>query len=71
VITQSSADKYSVAETVTTQKSARTMALDSKTHDIYTVAAKFGPKPAPTPQNLRGYPPVLPDTFVVLKLSRQ
>jgi len=71
VVKQDSPDKYSVAETVTTQKSARTMALDAKTHDVYTVAAKFGPKPAPTPQNPRGYPPVLPDTFVVLKLTKQ
>jgi DNA-binding beta-propeller fold protein YncE len=70
VVKQDSADNYSVAENVTTQKSARTMALDTKTHDIYTVAAKFGPKPAPTPQNPRGYPPVLPDTFVVLKVSK-
>ncbi len=69
VVKQDSPDKYSVAENVTTQKSARTMALDTKTHVVYTVAAKFGPKPAPTPQNPRGYPPVLPDTFVILKVS--
>jgi DNA-binding beta-propeller fold protein YncE len=71
VVKQDSGDQYSVAENVTTQKSARTMALDTKTHDVYTVAAKFGPKPAPTPQNPRGYPPVLPDTFVVLKLTKK
>ena len=70
VVKQESPDKYSVAENVSTQKSARTMALDTKTHNVYTVAAKFGPKPAPTPQNPRGYPPVLPDSFVVLKVSK-
>ncbi len=70
VVKQESPDKYSVAENVPTQKSARTMALDTKTHNVYTVAAKFGPKPAPTPQNPRGYPPVLPDSFVVLKVSK-
>jgi DNA-binding beta-propeller fold protein YncE len=70
VVKQESPDKYSVAENVPTQKSARTMALDTKTHNVYTVAAQFGPKPAPTPQNPRGYPPVLPGTFVVLKLSK-
>ena len=59
VVKQDSPDKYSVAENVTTQKSAHTMALDTKTHVVYTVAAKFGPKSAPTPQNPRGYPPVL------------
>ncbi len=70
VVKQESPDKYSVLENVPTQKSARTMALDTKTHNVYTVAAKFGPRPAPTPQNPRGYPPVLPDTFVVLVLSK-
>jgi DNA-binding beta-propeller fold protein YncE len=70
VVKQESADKYSVAENVPTQKSARTMALDTKTHNVYTVAAKFGPRPAPTPQNPRGWPPVLPDSFVVLVVSK-
>lgn len=70
VIKQDSPDKYSVAENVPTQKSARTMALDTKTHTVYTVAAQFGPRPAPTPQNPRGYPPVLPDSFVVLVVEK-
>ena len=70
VVKQESADKYSVAENAPTQKSARTMALDARTHNVYTVAAKFGPRPAPTPQNPRGYPPVLPDSFVVLVLRK-
>src|SRR5246127_347740 len=70
VVKEDSKDKFSVAENVPTQKSARTMALDTKTHNVYTVAAKFGPRPAPTPQNPRGYPPVLPDSFVVLVVSK-
>ena len=51
VIHEDSPDHFVVADTVTTQKSARTMALDPLTHRIYTVAAKFAPdavkKPAP------------------------
>jgi len=70
VVKEESPDKFSVAESVPTEKSARTMALDTKTHNVYTVAAKFGPRPAPTPQNPRGYPPVLPDSFVVLVVSK-
>jgi hypothetical protein len=69
-VKEESPSKFSVAENVSTQKSARTMALDTKTHNVYTVAAKFGPRPAPTPQNPRGYPPVLPDRFVVLVVSK-
>lgn len=70
VVKEDSPDKFSVAENVPTQKSARTMALDTKTHNVYTVAAQFGPRPAPTPQNPRGYPPVLPDSFVVLVVGK-
>lgn len=70
VVKQDSPDKYTVVENVPTQKSARTMTLDPKTHNVYTIAAKFGPRPAPTPQNPRGWPPVLPDSFVVLVLSK-
>jgi DNA-binding beta-propeller fold protein YncE len=57
VIQEDSADKFSVLQTVTTQKGARTMALDSKTHRIYTVTANVGPRPERK---------VEPDSFVVL-----
>jgi len=70
VVKEESPDKFSVVENVPTEKSARTMALDTKTHNVYTVAAKFGPRPAPTPQNPRGYPPVLPDSFVVVVVGK-
>jgi sugar lactone lactonase YvrE len=45
VIHEESADKFTVAQTVTTQKGARTMALDPRTHKIYTVTANVGPRP--------------------------
>jgi len=45
VIKQDAGDRYSVVQTVTTQKSARTMAVDAKTHQLFTVAANVGPKP--------------------------
>jgi hypothetical protein len=57
VIHEDSADKFSAIQTVTTQKGARTMALDSKTHRIFTVTANVGPRPERK---------VEPDSFVVL-----
>ena len=66
VIREESPDKFSVAETVDTQKGARTMALDPKSHKLYTVTANFGPRPEPTSQNPHPRPPVLPDSFVLL-----
>ncbi|HVO81955.1 MAG TPA: hypothetical protein VMT28_14560 [Terriglobales bacterium] len=70
VIQEESPDKFSVAETVTTQVGARTMALDPKTHQIYTVTAKFGPRPAPTADNPHPRPTILPDSFVVLVVGK-
>jgi DNA-binding beta-propeller fold protein YncE len=58
------------AENVPTQRGARTMALDPKTHHVYTVTAKFGQAPAPTADNPHPRPPVLPDSFIVLMLGQ-
>ena len=70
VVQSNGPDKYSVAEDVPTQPGARTMALDPKTHNLYLVTAQFGPRPAPTPQNPHGRPPILPDTFVVIVVGK-
>jgi len=63
-------DKYTVIENVTTPKRARTMALDVKTHQVYTVSAEFGTTPAPTTEQPRPRPPMVPGTFTLLILSR-
>jgi YVTN family beta-propeller protein len=57
VIKEDRGDKFSVAQTVATQKSARTMAVDANTHQLFTVAANVGPRPERK---------VDPDSFVVL-----
>jgi DNA-binding beta-propeller fold protein YncE len=70
VVKEESPSKFEVAETVKTPRGARTMALDTKTHDVYTVTAQFGQRPAPTADNPHPRPPILPDSFVVLKLGK-
>jgi YVTN family beta-propeller protein len=70
VIHEDTPDKYSVVENVTTQKSARTMALDPKTHEVYLVTADFGPRPAPTAETPHPRPTILPNSFVVLIYGR-
>ena len=57
VIKDDGGDKFNVAQTVTTQKSARTMTVDAKTHRLFTVAANVGPRPERK---------VEPGSFVVL-----
>jgi len=70
VVKEESPNNFSVAENVTTQKGARTMALDTKTHNVFVVTAQFGPRPAPTADNPRPRPPILQDSFVVLVVSK-
>jgi len=70
VVHEDSPAKFSVVEDVTTQRGARTMALDPKTHEVFLVTAEFGPRPAPTKENPRPRPPILPDTFTVLVFGR-
>jgi DNA-binding beta-propeller fold protein YncE len=67
---EDSPDKYSVVESITTLRRARTMALDPRTHQIYTVSAEFGTAPAPTAEQPRPRPPMVPGTFTLLVLSR-
>lgn len=70
VVKEDSPDKFSVAENVPTQKGARTMALDTKTHKAFVVTAQFGPRPAPTTDNPHPRPAILPDSFVVLVVGK-
>jgi YVTN family beta-propeller protein len=63
-------DKFSLVETITTQRGARTMALDESNHNVYLVTAEFGPAPAATPENPRPRPTMVPDTFALLIYGR-
>ncbi len=69
VVKQDGADKYSVADTVTTEKSGRTLALDEKTGKIYIAAAKFGAAPAATSDNPHPRPKVVSGTFHLIVVS--
>jgi DNA-binding beta-propeller fold protein YncE len=70
VARESSPGKFEVVETVPTQRGARTMTIDPKTHDVYLPTAQFGPAPAPTPDNPRPRPSIVKDSFVILVASR-
>ena len=67
VLHEDSPNKFSVVETVTTERGARTMELDPASHKLFTVTARFGPAPEQaTPENPRRRPPILPNSFVLL-----
>ena len=44
---EDSPDKYTVLENVATQKGARTLELDQKSHRVFLITAEFGPTPRP------------------------
>jgi YVTN family beta-propeller protein len=60
---------YKVLETVTTQKGARTIAVDTKTHHLYLPTASFGETPAPTADKPHPRPTVKSDSFEVLDIA--
>ena len=48
VFHEDSPDKFSEAETIKTEYGAKTMGLDTKTHNLFLDTADFAPAPAPT-----------------------
>ena len=63
--------KYVLIENVPTKKGARTIGFDSATGQFLTVSSDFGPAPKPSPDNPRGRPPVLPNSFVVIAVGKK
>lgn len=63
-------DKYTTVQTITTENGARTMALDTGNHNVYTVTADFGPPPPATKDQPRPRPAVISSTFRLLIYSR-
>lgn len=70
VIHQDSPTKYTVVANVPTARGARTVALDPKTHHLFTCTADYGPAPAPTAENPKPRPSIVPGTFRVLEYGR-
>jgi len=70
VIHEDSPDKFTVVDNVKTQRGARTVALDAKTHRVYLVTAEFGPPPAPTPERPRPRPSIVPGSFTLLVVGK-
>ena len=65
VIHEDSPDKFTVIDSVPTKKSARTLGLDLKTHNIFLPAADFDP---PAPGERRGK--MKPGSFVIVVVGK-
>lgn len=70
VVHEDSPDKFSVVENAATQRGARTLEVDQKTHRVFLVTAEFGPTPAPTAERPRPRAPMIPGSFTLLVFGR-
>jgi YVTN family beta-propeller protein len=70
VVHEDSPEKFTVVENAPTQRGARTMALDTKTHRVYLVSAEFGPPPPATPERPRPRPSVVPGSFTLIVMEK-
>jgi YVTN family beta-propeller protein len=67
VVHEDTPEKYSVTQTVPTQRGARTMALDADAKTIYTVTADRDPAPVPAGQR----PKMMPGSFTLIVVKAQ
>ena len=70
VFHEDSPDKYSVLDTIKTEFGAKTMGLDTKTHNLFLDTADFGAAPAPTAARPNPQPTTVLGTFRVLVYGR-
>jgi DNA-binding beta-propeller fold protein YncE len=70
VVKESGPGHFDVVETVSTQVGARTMAIDTKTHNIYLPTASFVAPPESAGAGTRIRPEIVKGSFVVLIVGR-
>ena len=61
-------NKYDVQQNVTTQRGARTLAVDEKSHEVYVITSEFEP---PQPDKPDARPVPKPGTFTLLVVSQK
>jgi YVTN family beta-propeller protein len=71
VVHEDDADRYSVAQNVSTLKGAKTMALDEKGHRVYVVSSAFAPAQGASAGDTHARSSVVPGTFEVLVTTRK
>ena len=69
VVRIGSSGRPEVAQSVTTQRGARTMALDLEKHRVFLVTADFSPPPPATAEQPHPRPSIVPGSFRLLVLE--
>jgi DNA-binding beta-propeller fold protein YncE len=70
VVRESSPGKFEVIESVTTQRGSRTMAIDTKTHNIYLPAAQFSQPEKSSQAATKQRPVMVKNSFEILVVGK-
>ncbi|HVP13516.1 MAG TPA: YncE family protein [Phycisphaerae bacterium] len=70
IVREESPEKFVILENVPTQRGARTIALDPKTHNVFLPTAEFEPTPPAAKDTPRQRPTIRPGTFKVLVVGK-
>lgn len=70
IVHEDSPDRYTVLDNITTERGARTMELDSRSHRVFTATNTMEPAGQPTADNPRPRPRIVPGSFHVMVLAR-
>jgi DNA-binding beta-propeller fold protein YncE len=71
VVHEVTPDQYIVRQTLSTQRGARTIALDTATHRLYLPTAELTPPAPATDERAHSRPTPIPGTFVVLVVQQK
>jgi DNA-binding beta-propeller fold protein YncE len=71
VIHEITPDQYTVQQTLTTQRGARTIALDTATHRLYLPTAELRPPALASDESAHQRPTPIPGSFVVLVVEQK
>jgi hypothetical protein len=73
-IKEKSPTSFEVEQTLETMKGAKTLALDTKTNRLFTMAAEYGPPAPDAPPGPAGRPargPMIPGSFSILMIGKK
>ena len=69
VVQEENENSFKLLETVKTQKGAKTLALNLRTHQIFLPVADLGDAPEPTKEEPKPKAVVKPNTFRILQIE--
>ena len=71
VVQEDNKGGFKVIQNLATQKGARTMGLDLKTHHLFLPAAEYGDKPQPTAENPHPRASIKSGSFVIIEVAAE